>query len=134
MSNINRVIISGNLTRDADLRATASGTDVLNFSLAVNESRKNQSTGKWESIPNYVDCTLFGRRANGISRHLRKGVLVCVEGKLHQSSWEREGVKRTKLEVLVDDIEFMPRKESQQDYGVQQGYDAPPMYDDIPWG
>lgn len=135
MQNINRVCISGHVTRDSELRATQSGTDVLNFSLAVNESRKNQHTGEWEDIPNYIDCTLWGGRANGISRVLKKGVLVCLTGKLHQSSWERDGVKRTKIEVYVDEVEVMRRREEPQEYQAAPSYKSPDAYgDEIPWG
>lgn len=135
MQNINRVCISGHVTRDSELRATQSGTDVLNFSLAVNESRKNQHTGEWEDIPSYIDCTLWGGRANGLSRVLKKGVLVCLTGKLHQSSWERDGVKRTKIEVYVDEVEVMRRREEQQEYQPAPSYKSPDAYgDEIPWG
>lgn len=132
MSNINRVCLSGHVTRDSELRATQSGTDVLNFSVAVNDSRKNQQTGQWEDFPNYIDCTLWGARAQGLSRILKKGVLVCLTGKLHQSSWERDGLKRTKIEVYVDDVEVLRRKE--ETYQQAPSYPEPDMYgDEIPW-
>ena len=60
--SINRVIISGNLTRDPELRSTASGLPVLGFGVAVNDRRKNQQTGEWEDYPNFIDCTMFGDR------------------------------------------------------------------------
>ena len=105
--SINRVIISGNLTRDSELRSTASGLPVLGFGVAVNDRRKNQQTGEWEDYPNFIDCTMFGARAESLSRYLSKGTKVSVEGKLRWSQWEREGQKRSKLEVIVDEIEFM---------------------------
>lgn len=105
--SINRVNISGNLTSDPDLRATASGMQVLGFGVAVNDRRKNPSTGQWEDYPNFVDCTMFGTRAEAVKRYLSKGSKVAIEGKLRYSSWERDGQRRSKLEVIVDDIEFM---------------------------
>ena len=100
--SINRVIISGNLTRDPELRSTASGLPVLGFGVAVNDRRKNQQTGEWEDYPNFIDCTMFGARAESLSRYLGKGTKVAIEGKLRWSQWEREGQKRSKIEVIAD--------------------------------
>ena len=116
--SINRVNISGNLTRDPELRATAGGTQVLSFGVAVNDRRKNPQTGDWEDYPNFVDCTMFGTRAEAVSRYLSKGTKVAIEGKLRYSSWERDGQRRSKLEVIVDEIEFMSRGSQ----GGQGGY------------
>lgn len=110
--SINRVNISGNLTRDPELRATTGGTQVLSFGMAVNDRRKNQQAGEWEDYPNFVDCTMFGSRAEKISRYLTKGCKVAVEGKLRYSQWERDGQKRSKLEVIVEEIEFMSRQQA----------------------
>lgn len=110
--SINRVNISGNLTRDPELRATTGGTQVLSFGMAVNDRRKNQQTGEWEDYPNFVGCTMFGSRAEKISRYLTKGCKVAVEGKLRYSQWERDGQKRSKLEVIVEEIEFMSRQQA----------------------
>lgn len=105
--SINKVIISGNLTRDPELRSTASGMPVLGFGVAVNDRRRNQQTGEWEDYPNFIDCTMFGARAESVSRFLSKGSKVAIEGKLRWSQWERDGQKRSKIEVIVDEIEFM---------------------------
>ena len=132
--SINRVNISGNLTRDPDLRATASGTQVLSFGVAVNDRRRNPQSGEWEDYPNFVDCTMFGTRAEAVRRYLSKGSKVAIEGKLRYSSWERDGQRRSKLEVIVDEIEFLSRGQQQggqagyapeQSYGAQGGYTAP---------
>ena len=112
--SINRVCISGNLTRDAELKATASGMPVLSLSVAVNDRRKNPQTGDWEDYPNFVDCTMFGTRAEKLAQYLTKGTKVTVEGKLHYSSWERDGQRRSKLDVTVDEIEFMSRQNAEQ--------------------
>mgnify|MGYP004453502393 CR=1 FL=1 len=115
--SINRVIISGNLTRDPELRSTASGMAVLSMGVAVNDRRRNQQTGEWEDYPNFVDCTMFGARAESLSRFLSKGTKVTIEGKLRWSQWERDGQKRSKLEVVVDDLEFMSSRNGQPQQG-----------------
>ena len=106
--SINRVIVSGNLTRDPEVRTTASGNPVMGFGIAVNDRRKNSQTGEWEDYPNFIDCTMFGARAQSVSRFLSKGSKVAIEGKLRWSQWEtNEGQKRSKIEIIVDVIEFM---------------------------
>ena len=105
--SINRVVISGNITRDPELRSTQGGMEVLSLGVAVNDRRKNQQTGEWEDYPNFIDCTMFGARAQSVSRFLSKGSKVAIEGKLRWSQWERDGQKRSKIEVIVDEIEFM---------------------------
>ena len=117
--SINRVNISGNLTRDPELRATQGGMQVLGFGVAVNDRRRNQQTGEWEDYPNFVDCTMFGNRAESMGRILHKGMKVAIEGKLRYSSWDKDGQRRSKLEVIVDEIELMSQKQGQQ---APQGY------------
>ena len=109
--SINKVVISGNLTRDPELRQTANGFPVLGFGVAVNERRKNPQTGEWADYPNFIDCTMFGARAESVSRFLSKGSKVAIEGKLRWSQWERDGQKRSKIEVVVDEIEFMSSRD-----------------------
>ena len=116
MSNINKVFISGNLTRDPELRSTTSGSSVLSFGIAVNDRRKDASTGEWGDYANYIDCVMFGNRADGVSRILTKGMKVAVEGKLRWRQWETDGQKRSKIEVIVDEIEFL----SSRDGGSRQ--------------
>jgi single-strand DNA-binding protein len=126
--SINRVIISGNLTRDPELRATASGMPVLGLGVAVNDRRKNQSTGEWGDFPNFIDCTMFGSRAENISHYLSKGAKVAIEGKLRWSQWERDGQKRSKIEVIVDEIEFL----SVRDGSAASGQRRQPEPQEIP--
>lgn len=121
--SINHVSITGNLTRDPELRSTAGGTAVLSFGIAVNDYRKNQQTGEWEDYPNFIDCTMFGARAQSVSRFLSKGSKVAIDGKLRWSQWERDGQKRSKIEVIVDEIEFMSRQQGQ--LGSEPVYAAP---------
>ncbi len=108
--SINRVLISGNLTRDPELRAGNGGTQILRFGVAVNDRRRNPQTNEWEDYPNFVDCVMFGSRAEALSRYLAKGTKVAVEGKLRYSSWEKDGQRHSKLEVVVDEMEFMTAK------------------------
>lgn len=130
MSNINRVIISGRLTRDPEVRSTAGGTTVMGLGVAVNDRRRNQQTGQWEDYTNYIDCTMFGNRAESLSRILTKGTLVCIEGRLRWSQWERDGQKRSKIEVIIDEVELPSRSQGGQSdggqsYGGGQGYSSP---------
>lgn len=112
--SINRVNITGNLTREPELRATAGGTQMLAFGVAVNDRRKNPQTGEWEDVPNFVDCIVFGSRAEAVSRFITKGSKVAIEGKLRYSAWEtKEGQRRSKLEVIVDEIDFLSRQGQQ---------------------
>lgn len=112
--SINRVNISGRLTRDPELRATVGGTQMLTFGVAVSDRRKNPQTGEWEDVPNFVDCIVFGSRAEAVSRFITKGSKVAIEGKLRYSAWEnKEGQRRSKLEVIVDEIDFLSRQGQQ---------------------
>lgn len=132
--SINRVVITGNLTRDPEVRTTASGTSILSMGVAVNDRRRNNQTGEWEDYANFIDCTMFGTRAANVAQYLSKGTKVAIEGKLRWSQWERDGQKRSKIEVIVDDLEFLSRNNGGQ--GGGQGsyisndastYNAPAM-------
>lgn len=129
--SINRVMITGNLMRDSELRTTQSGMFVLNLGVAVNDRRRN-ANGEWEDRPVFVDCVMFGTRAEKIAPYLVKGTKVAVEGRLRYSSWEDKGSgqKRSKLDVTVDEIEFMssnrPRQGEYQAEAFDYG-DTPPM-------
>lgn len=124
--SINRVNISGNLTRDPELRVTPGGTQVLGFGVAVNDRRRNQQTGEWEDYPNFIDCTMFGNRAEALSRILHKGMKVAIEGKLRYSSWEDKngGGRRSKVEIIPDEVVLM----SQNPNGQQAPQYAPQGY------
>lgn len=119
--SINSVSISGNLTREPELRTTQAGKSILNFGVAVNERRKNPQSGQWEDYANFVDCVMFGNRAEALAGMLHKGTKVCVSGSLRYSSWERDGQKRSKLEVVAQEIDIMSqRQHDQQGGGYQQ--------------
>ena len=124
---INKATITGNITRDPELRQTQGGTSVLTIGVAVNDRRKNQQTGEWEDYPNYIDCTIFGNRATGVAHHLQKGMKVAIEGKLNQSRWQAEdGTNRSKIGIIVDEIEFMAKRDGSQQ-PMQQPMQQQPM-------
>lgn len=114
-SNINVVVIDGNLTRDSELRQSqGGGSAILTFGVAVNDRRRNSQTGEWENYANYVDVVLFGNRAQALAPYLTKGQKVCVQGKLRWSQWERDGVKKSKIEVIADEISLMSQRGGNQ--------------------
>ena len=122
MASINTVAISGNLVADCT-KGKAGETPVVNFVLAVDERRKGKN-GDWESYPNYIECALFGSRAKALADTLEKGVKVYVQGKLHQSRWEKDGQNRSKVSVTVDEIVIGYTRPA-------EAQDEPA--DDIPW-
>lgn len=130
---MNRVCILGNLTREPELRSTSSGTAVLNFGVAVNERRFNQQSQQWEDYAHFVDCVLFGKRAESLQRYMHRGDRVGIDGKLRYSSWESNGQKRSKLEVVVDDVDLLGGKRSTDQQATQQGEPADVYNDDIPF-
>lgn len=115
---MNRVCLTGRLGRDPDVRSTASGNTVLGFSLAVSERRRNQQTGQWEDCTNWVNCTVFGKRAEALASILTKGMLICVEGRLRWSQWERDGQKRSAIDVVVTEI-VIPSLPKAEDGGAE---------------
>lgn len=127
---MNKVFLSGNLTRDPEERSTPGGMAVVTFGIAVNERRKNNATGEWEDVPNFFDCTMFGKRAVSVSQYISKGSKVALEGRLRWSQWERDGQKRSKVDVIVDDIELMSRSEKRSEPEYVESF----VYDeDIPF-
>lgn len=102
----NKVILMGNLTRDPETRTTPSGQSVTNFSLAVNRTWKDQSGNTQENV-SYIDCVAWGKTGEIISQYMQKGRPLLVSGRLDQRSWEQEGQKRSKVEVVVEDFNFV---------------------------
>lgn len=122
---INKVLLTGNLTRDAELRATHNEhKPVLTFTVAVNDRRKNPQTGEWEDYPNFIGCVLYGPRAEALSRRLTKGLKVAVEGRLRYNSYVKDDERHTYLDVVVGEVEFIsPRADI--DAAPQPAHDAP---------
>jgi single-strand DNA-binding protein len=101
---INHVIISGNLTFDPELREY-DNAKVLNFQVAVNDRRKG-ADGEWQNYANYIGVTAFGKQAEFLSKWLCRGSKVTVEGKIHYSSWEKDGKRNSKITINADKVEF----------------------------
>lgn len=137
--SINRVTITGNLTRDPDVKQTGGGMSVMKLGVAVNDRRKNPQTNEWEDVPNFIDCTMFGDRAAKVAQYLAKGSKVAISGRLRQETWEtQDGQKRSRVGVVIDDLEFMSRSQQQPQAQYQQPqYQQPNAYDmaaeDIPF-
>ena len=106
MRGFNKVVMMGNLTRDPELRTTPSGQNVTSFSLAVNRSWKN-AQGETQEAVDYIDCNVWGKPAEIVNQYMKKGSGILVSGRLQQRSWEQEGQKRSKVEVVVEDFNFV---------------------------
>lgn len=104
--SINRVVISGNLTRDPEL-TMAGQTPLLKVGIAVNDRRKDQASGEWVDVPNFFDVLIWGARGESLNRFLKKGAKVAISGKLKWSSWETDSGKRSKVEIVADEVELM---------------------------
>lgn len=123
---VNSITLVGNLVRDMEVKATTSGSILANFTLAVNTREKNQQTGEWEDVPSFIDCTMFGNRAESVSRFVGKGSRVAVSGHIKQRRWEaKDGGKRSKLEVIVEELDFMSRQRSEEPTYEEPSYAAP---------
>lgn len=109
MRGLNSVTLGGNIVRDAELRGTRSGSAVLSFTVAVNSTRKTD-TGEYVDEASYVDCSVFGRRAEALADRLVKGTYVALTGRIHQSRWtSRDGKTQSKLEVIASEIHYEAR-------------------------
>ena len=104
--SLNQVTLMGNLTRDPELRQTPTGQNVTSFSLALNRSYKDQG-GQWQEATDYIDVVAWGPLAERVSQYLSKGRRCLVQGRLQSRSWEQDGVKRNKVEVLSSDVTFL---------------------------
>lgn len=111
MSDINNVSLTGRLTRDPELRVTAGGTQLLSFTLAFNTSVRNRQTGEWDERGNFIDCTMFGKRAEALLNFLAKGQKVAIAGKLRYATWDKDGQRHSKLDLIVDEIDFMAQRQ-----------------------
>ena len=104
--SFNQVTLMGNLTRDPELRTTPNGQSVCGFSLALNRSYK-AADGNWTEVTDYVDITAWGPLGERVAQYLTKGRPALVSGRLQSSSWEKDGQKRTKVEVVANDVTFL---------------------------
>ncbi len=104
--SLNQVTLMGNLTRDPELRQTPTGQNVTSFSLALNRSYKDAS-GEWQEVTDYIDIVCWGPLAERVAQYLSKGRRCLVQGRLQSRSWEQDGQKRNKVEVLANDVTFL---------------------------
>ena len=106
-TNINRVVLTGNLTRDPELRTTPSGTSVCGLRIACNTRRKD-SSGQWVDKPNYFDVTVWGAQGENCAQYLSKGRPVAVDGRLEWREWEdKDGNKRQAVDIIADSVQFL---------------------------
>jgi single-strand DNA-binding protein len=122
--SLNQVTLMGNLTRDPELRQTPTGQNVTSFSLALNRSYKD-SNGDWQEATDYIDIVCWGPLAERVAQYLSKGRRCLVQGRLQSRSWEQEGQKRSKVEVLANDVTFLDSRGEGGDRGSDQSYSAP---------
>jgi single-strand DNA-binding protein len=142
----------GNLTRDPELRQTPNGQNVCSFSIALNRSYRD-SNGEWQEATDYVDIVAWGPLGERVAQYLSKGRRVLVQGRLQSRSWEQEGQKRSKVEVLANDVTFLDgrgeapsedttttsktevtkKADSNEDVVIEDVSDEPINLDDIPF-
>ena len=124
--SLNQVTLMGNLTRDPELRQTPTGQNVTSFSLALNRSYKDQS-GEWQEATDYIDIVCWGPLAERVAQYLSKGRRCLVQGRLQSRSWEQEGQKRSKVEVLANDVTFLDSRGAGDEGSSYGGGSAEPV-------
>lgn len=123
MSAINQVTISGNLCATPELKATRTGTPVVDLRIAVNEPVRDEK-GAWTTRPNFFSVVVYGKRAEGLQKHLTKGQKLAVSGRLSWRSWQKDDEKRERVYIVAKDIEFLSPSNNEDDpqgLGVPEG-------------
>lgn len=135
MASLNKVMLIGNLTRDPQLSYLPSQTPVVEFGLAINRTFRKQDGSQGEETC-FVDCQMFGKRAEVVNQYLKKGDPIFVEGRLKFDSWQaQDGSKRSKLRVFVENFEFLGRGGGgRQNTGQASDNPPPPTDDNVPYG
>lgn len=128
-SNVNVVVITGNLTRDPELRHLGSGTAVCKLRVAVNSRRKDGQTGEWVDKPNYFDVTVWGAQGENCANYLAKGRPVAIEGRLDWREWEKDGVKRQSVEIIANSVQFLGSRDGSGGGGGNEGGGFSPSSD-----
>ena len=119
--SLNQVFLMGNLTRDPELRQTPTGQNVTSFSLALNRSYKDAS-GEWQEATDYIDVVCWGPLAERVAQYLSKGRRCLVQGRMQSRSWEQDGQKRSKVEVLASDVTFLDSRGGGDENGGGSNY------------
>ena len=111
-TNINRVIITGNLTRDPELRSLQSGMSVCSLRIATNTRRKDNQSGEWVDKPNYFSVTGWGRQGENAAQYLSKGRPVAIDGRLEWREYQdKDGNKREAIDIIADNVQFLSSPE-----------------------
>ena len=132
ISNINRIVLTGNLTADLELKTLASATSLCRLRVACNTARKGES-GKWEAKPNFFDVKVYGNQAEMLSQHLAKGRRIGIDGRLDWRSWEaQDGSKRSKVDVVAQSVQFLDSRQDAEGGGVYVPAGAGASADDFP--
>jgi single-strand DNA-binding protein len=105
--NINRTVITGNLTADPELRNLPSGTSVCKLRIACNTRRKDSASGEYVDKPNYFDVTVWGAQGDNAAKYLAKGRPVAIDGRLEWREWETDGGKRQAVEIVADSVQYL---------------------------
>ena len=105
--NINRVVLTGNLTADPELRSLPSGTSVCKLRLATNTRRKDSASGEWVDKPNYFDITVWGAHGETVARYTTKGSPIAIDGRLEWREWDGEHGKRQAVDIIADTVQFL---------------------------
>ncbi len=112
-TNINRVVLTGNLCKDPDSKALPSGTALCELRIACNTRRKNGQSGEWEDRPNFFNVKVFGAQATNCARYLGKGRPVGIDGRLEWREWEtQDGAKRQAVEIIAENVQFLGSREA----------------------
>lgn len=129
MANFNKVLLMGNLTRDPELRHTNANLAVCKIGLAVNRQWTDRNSNERREETTFVDCTAFGRQAEVLSQYLRKGRPLFIEGRLNLSQWQdQEGNNRSKLEVIIENFQFLGAPDGGGGGGGGSGGGGQPAY------
>ena len=119
--SVNKVVLVGNLGKDPEMRYTQNGGAVANFSVATTESWKNKTTGEYDNKTEWHNIVVFGKFAELVGQYIKKGQKVYVEGKLQNSTWDKEdGTKGYKTEIIASDIQLLDSKQDGQSQGQSQ--------------
>src|SRR4051795_5533359 len=119
-TNINRVVLTGNLTRDPELRSTQGGTAVCSLRIATHSRRKDAS-GSWVEKPNYFDVTVWGAQGENCAQYLSKGRPVAVDGRLDWREWDaQDGSKRQAVEIIANSVQFLGSRQDSEGGGQPQ--------------
>jgi single-strand DNA-binding protein len=111
-TNINRIVMTGNLTKDPELRSLPSGTSVCELRIACNTRRKDQASGEWTDKPNYFNVKVWGAQGENAARYLTKGRPVAIDGRLEWREWEaQDGTKRQAIDIIADSVQFLGSRE-----------------------